>query len=521
MSTKQTAGKDIVLTFKPIDRFLNAITTYRLTLYYLIFLVLCAIGLGALHLISYQPIDIAINSLAAVIACYGFNWLFARMWRASTNAESALITALILTLILPASAGTFWVIVVASGLAMFSKYFLTVERAHIFNPAAVAVVGLALLAPSYAAVWWVGSQYMLLPVLIGGLLLARKVARSQLIWWFLGSYAAVILVGAFIDGVPGTFFHTIWFSLTNSAILFFAFVMLAEPLTMPGRKKSQNAYAALVAVLYATPQLRTVNFSVTPEIALVIGNIFSQFISPKQRFSLPFIQKEQLTADTWLFRFTKPINFNFTAGQYLEWTLPHTPVDSRGNRRYFTISSSPTEDDLKLLVKFYQPSSSYKKALQLLEPSRTITAAALAGDFVLPKNKAKKLAFIAGGVGVAPFRSFARYLIDTNQKRDAVLLCSNKGAGDVLFADELAAAASFGLRTVHTLTDLAATPAGWPGQTGFINAPMISQTVPDYQERIFYISGPQPMVQAVEAELSKLGVSKRRVITDYFPGYSE
>lgn len=45
----------------------------------------------------------------------------------------------------------------------------------------------------------------------------------------------------------------------------------------------------------------------------------------------------------------------------MEWTLPHTGIDSRGNRRYFTLASSPTEATLRLDIKFYEPSSSYKK----------------------------------------------------------------------------------------------------------------------------------------------------------------
>ena len=42
----------------------------------------------------------------------------------------------------------------------------------------------------------------------------------------------------------------------------------------------------------------------------------------------------------------------------------------------------------------------------------TISAGQLAGDFTLPKEKTRKIICIAGGIGVTPFRSMIKYLID-------------------------------------------------------------------------------------------------------------
>jgi ferredoxin-NADP reductase len=58
----------------------------------------------------------------------------------------------------------------------------------------------------------------------------------------------------------------------------------------------------------------------------------------------------------------------------MEWTLSHKNPDSRGIRRYFTIASSPTENDLKLGVHIDPvQSSSYKKALLAMKKGDDIS----------------------------------------------------------------------------------------------------------------------------------------------------
>jgi ferredoxin-NADP reductase len=36
---------------------------------------------------------------------------------------------------------------------------------------------------------------------------------------------------------------------------------------------------------------------------------------------------------------------------------------------------------------------------------------------------------------------------------------------------------------------------------------------------VFYVSGPEPMVESLDKTLKKLGVQKKRVKNDFFPGY--
>lgn len=503
-----------------IDDLLNKITMYRLTLYYLIYLVIVTIILGIFKLSAYSPIDIFIETVVSIVFCYMANYVFAKIFKATTNIESVFITALILVLIVPVKFPTnLLFFMAASVLAMGIKYLPTIDKKHIFNPAAGGLVAISLLSSEHVATWWVGSTYMFPFVFLGGLLIVRKIRRAQMVSVFLLVYILLIGISAFVhNGSISAVMITWQRGLISSAVFFFAFVMLTEPITSPPKKKLQAIYATLVVILYSTPQLRLFGFALTPELALSIGNIFSYIVSPKYRLALKLKEKYLIAQNTMVFNFGKVNNFAFVPGQYMEWTLPHKHSDSRGNRRYFSISSSPKED-LQIAVRFHDPSSSYKKTLASLESGKEIIATSLTGDFVLPKNLNTSMVFIAGGIGITPFRSIIQHIIDSNIRVSIILLYSNRSVGEIAFADVFQKAIPNGIRTLYTLTDSSNLPKDWNGEIGHFTPEIIKKYISDYINKQFYISGPTGMVQSTEKMILGLGVSKKKITTDYFPGY--
>ncbi len=82
-----------------------------------------------------------------------------------------------------------------------------------------------------------------------------------------------------------------------------------------------------------------------------------------------------------------------------------------------------------------------------MTPGSLITAGELAGNFTLPRDARRPLAFIAGGIGITPFRSMLKYLSDRGEKRDIVLLSAASRVDQVAFKNEIReAAATIGLR---------------------------------------------------------------------------
>jgi len=506
-----------------IDNVLNRVTMYRLVLYYLIFLVVAAVALAFFGFLPFQPLDLLVSVSVLVFVCWIANGAFAKLFRAPANTESLYITAFILALIItPRSASRYWSaaaapVVLAGVSAMASKYILAFRRKHIFNPAAVAVA-LTALTLHQPPSWWVGTFAMMPFVLVGGLLVARKITRFDLILSFLAAACAVIL-GAGLAKGPGVV-PAAGQLFADTPILFFAFVMLTEPLTTPPARARRIAYGTMVGFLFA-PFLHFGRLYLTPELALLAGNAFSYLASPKARYLLELKARTQLAPDIYDLRFASDRRLRFRPGQYLEWTLGHSHPDRRGNRRYFTIASSADEREVRIGVKVYPGASSFKRSLLAMKPGDEIVASQLAGEFVLPANQREKLVFMAGGIGITPFRSMIRYLLDRKERRPITVFYSNRTAPEIVYADVLEdARKELGVRTVYTLTDANCVPPDWQGETGRVDAEMIAKTVPDYRERTFYLSGPRSLVVGFEEVLRNIGIPKSRIKTDFFPGFA-
>jgi ferredoxin-NADP reductase/Na+-transporting NADH:ubiquinone oxidoreductase subunit NqrB len=510
-----------------IDNFLNRITMYRLVLYYLFGLIALAIVFGAFGILPYSPINIIFTTVFLLFVAWIANGLLAAAFKAHPNTESAYITALILALIITPGSPTdasFVIFLVGAGvIAMASKYILSLDKKHIFNPAAVVVL-ITAFAIGQSASWWVGGNLPLMAfVIVGGFLIVRKIQRFDLVLTFLiAAFASDILTHPIDDP-----FTTIQKAILHTPIFFFAAIMITEPLTTPPTRVWRMEYAALVGLIFS-PAIHLGAIYSTPELALVIGNLFSYAVSPKGKHMLMLVKKEEVGEGIYDFSFVPESGkkLSFAPGQYLEWTLSHAKPDTRGNRRYFTIASSPTEKNIILGAKFYDPSSTFKKTMLEMKPGDTIMAGQLAGDFTMPRDPRQKLAFIAGGIGITPFRSMVKYLIDKSEHsrakggsgrvRDVVLFYSNRTAAEIAYRDVFDdAAKKIGMKTVYAITK---PEDGSPGTR--ITADLIRREIPDYRERMFYISGTHTMTTAFEKTLAEMGVPRKHIKVDFFPGFA-
>jgi ferredoxin-NADP reductase len=487
---------------KPVDKLLDHIPSYRLVLYTLFVLLTWSIAGSLAHKISFAWYDILLTAAVLLTVCLGSNYLFSKYLNIPKNNESDYVSALILTLILTPthSFKELLFVAIAGVLAMASKYILAVKKWHVFNPAAFGAV-VSGLAFNHYAIWWIGTNFMAPFVILGGLLILRKVKRYTMVAVFIAVALAAILAEAYLNQSSPHIAHLINLTFLSTPLLFFAFIMLTEPLTHPRHATNYFPYAILVGFLYGYTKL-----GISPEQALLIGNVFAYIIEPNRRIELKFVRKITEVAGIDSFVFSSKQGLKYRAGQYMEWTVHDNKPDLRGNRRYLTISSSPTEPDLMFTLRIPEKMSKFKQDIESLKKGDTVLASQLAGEFVLPKSEKQKLAFLAGGVGITPFRSMVKYATDFGQKRDINLLYSANTQEEFAFKDIFNEAKSYGINTVYT--------------TERINAENIAELVPDYKERIFYVSGPYGFVQAMENNLLRLGLPLKQIKIDYFPGYS-
>jgi ferredoxin-NADP reductase len=150
----------------------------------------------------------------------------------------------------------------------------------------------------------------------------------------------------------------------------------------------------------------------------------------------------------------------------------------------------------------------------------TIVAGQLAGDFVLPRDKKKKLVFIAGGIGVTPFHSMLEHLLAKKEKRDIVLIYSNKTIEDVAYVGLLDRAdRELGIKIVPVFSNQTPELLAKNEFPSVVDQHLILSEIPDYEDRLFYISGPHGMITAFSDLLHQLGVPRRRIKKDFFPGF--
>lgn len=494
--------------------FVDRIGMYQIVSGVLGILAIISILAGFTGLLPYSGIDQLRALVPALMWALALNYVTARSSKISPNQESAIITTLILFfLVVPGESFIDnWPLYVAVTIAIMSKYVLVYKKQHFLNPAAIGAVALSL-PGFYVFSWWVGNPTLFIPLLLLGILVVMKVRKWTPVLWFIGIGLVTYLFEAIRFGemlVPAS--QTFFLSWPT---LFLAFFMLTEPFTLPPTKKQQAGYGALVGFLSNTTLFMPF-FGMTPELALIIGNILVAPLRVSQKLFLKLEEKKLIANDTYEFIFKKPAGFSFVAGQYLEWMLPHQKSDGKGTRRYFTIASSPTESQVRVSMKITANRSSFKEALSKLDVGETVVASQLAGDFVLPKNREKKLGFIAGGIGVTPFRSHVKYMIDSDNEHDTVLYYCVNTANELAYNDIWQAAQknfTFSYIPVVVKED-----AMHGGEKGFVTAEIIKRRTPDYLERVWYISGPPGMVNAYKKLLKEIGVKRSNIKTDFFPG---
>ncbi|MEK7536364.1 MAG: FAD-dependent oxidoreductase [Patescibacteria group bacterium] len=221
---------------------------------------------------------------------------------------------------------------------------------------------------------------------------------------------------------------------------------------------------------------------------------------------LTLVKKMDETKDTKSFFFTANEKLSWQAGQYLYLTLD-------GITKQFTIASSPTEKFIQVTTRI-RKESKFKKLLNKLQIGSTIKARGPFGSFVFPIINSSLLTincFIAGGIGITPFRSMIKNIIDNKIKKDIYLIYSNSD-NEFVFKKDL---------------------DKWQKENNFIKIDYIDTSVSGHLDKnslnhyisdhsissVFWVVGPPPFVNAIEDILEELKILEDHVKTEKFNGY--
>jgi ferredoxin-NADP reductase len=202
-------------------------------------------------------------------------------------------------------------------------------------------------------------------------------------------------------------------------------------------------------------------------------------------------------------------------GQYLHYHLPHDDPDDRGDARYFTVASSPSEPQIQLTTRFSDPGSTFKRALRALPLGAAVDAEGLGGSFVLPDDERPAL-LVAGGIGVTPYRAMLRWLVDEGRNQPVSLLYAARDESDLALRAELEALAAKLDAPVRYVLDRESPSATLVGRLDADRLLQLAEGEPH-----FYLSGPMPMVRGLKDSLMERGVPEELIKTDSFPGYED
>ncbi|MDR0373948.1 MAG: FAD-dependent oxidoreductase [Nitrososphaerota archaeon] len=219
------------------------------------------------------------------------------------------------------------------------------------------------------------------------------------------------------------------------------------------------------------------------------------------------------TVNVTSFRFIRPEGLNYKPGQFFFVNLQH---QGKEIRKHFSFSSSPTEPDYIEFTKKLSDSE-YSTVLWGTKPGAGVQIDAPYGKFTF-EGEYPKVALLAGGIGITPFRSMIKYAADKSLNSHIALFYGCRTPVDIVFRDEWESTQKNNrLKVVLVVNE--ATP-NWTGRTGVINADLIKQELPDYREYIFFACGPPGMVKAMQILIENLGLPKEQLKLEYFTGYT-
>jgi ferredoxin-NADP reductase len=230
--------------------------------------------------------------------------------------------------------------------------------------------------------------------------------------------------------------------------------------------------------------------------------------------------RKKVAEGTVAFWFEKPSGWTFKAGQYLDMTLlDPSETDSEGNVRSFSIASAPYEETLMVATRMRD--TAFKRVMMMMPFGTAVKIEGPSGDLILQKDSTRAAIFLAGGIGITPFRSIVHWAAKEKLPNRIALFYSNRRPEDALFLAELQSLESDNPRykLIASMTEMEKSHQPWTGETGLINQEMLGRHLKGAASPMHYIAGPPAFVSGLHEMLNKAGVGDDSIRAEEFAGY--
>lgn len=199
----------------------------------------------------------------------------------------------------------------------------------------------------------------------------------------------------------------------------------------------------------------------------------------------------------------KPATLNYQPGQAVDISINKPNWEQE--LRAFTFTSLPDDGYIEFAIKTYPIHNGVTQQLLLLNKGNELLIHDVFGDITYKGEGV----FIAGGAGVTPFIAILKQLEKENKIGNNKLIFANKTKADIILEDKFQQL--LGDNFINILSDEEI--ANY--EHGFISADLIKRHINE-QTKYFYLCGPEPMMQAVEKQLSSLGIVNSFIVKEAF-----
>lgn len=199
---------------------------------------------------------------------------------------------------------------------------------------------------------------------------------------------------------------------------------------------------------------------------------------------------------------------DFEAGQFVWLAVTASPFSI--DEHPFSISSCPAQRPrLAFTIK---EAGDFTAAIGRLPIGSPAWLDGPHGHFTLRGRQARRLVFIAGGVGIAPIIGILRQLRHERDARPMQLIYGNRCREQIAYAEELAALPDSLDIVVHHI--LSSPPPGWTGLQGHLDRALLCDLLDEAWrvDTLYFVCGPPAMLDAVEHCLEQIGIPLRNIV---------
>lgn len=202
-------------------------------------------------------------------------------------------------------------------------------------------------------------------------------------------------------------------------------------------------------------------------------------------------------------------DFTFVPGQFVMISFPDDPK----TKRAYSISSSPL--DRGFIDITLNRVGEFTTRLFSLKGAEDLCIDGPYGKFVYRESEAPHAVLISGGTGITPYRSMARYVIQKKLPNKVTILYSARVPNEIIFYKEFLALARehSNIKYYVTITrpHLLAPGDLWKGPVGRLHVEAIRQEVPDFLEAVYFLCGPNQLVNDLLGQLRGVGVNEDNI----------